>query len=71
MVRICCIENWIPKKLLSNQGEKSINCYIIMVPLKKKFKYGTPKPRKTGYPNKQGKVGAYGGFNESTKGSGL
>ena len=32
--------------LLSNQGEKSINFYFIMVPLRKKvLKYGTPKPR--------------------------
>ena len=32
--------------LLSNQGEKSINFYFIMVPLRKKvFKYGTPKTR--------------------------
>ena len=31
--------------LLSNQGEKSINSYFIMVPLRKKvLKYGTPKP---------------------------
>ena len=31
--------------LLSNQGEKSINFYFIMVPLRKKvLKYGTPKP---------------------------
>ena len=31
--------------LLSNQGEKSINLYFIMVPLRKKvLKYGTPKP---------------------------
>ena len=33
--------------LLSNQGEKSIHFYFIMVPLRKKvLKYGTPKPRK-------------------------
>ena len=32
--------------LLSNQGEKSINFYFIIVPLRKKvLKYGTPKPR--------------------------
>ena len=32
--------------LLSNQGEKSINFYFIMVSIKKKvLKYGTPKPR--------------------------
>ena len=32
--------------LLSNQGEKSINSYFIMVPLRKKaLKYGTPKSR--------------------------
>ena len=31
--------------LLSNQGEKSIDFYFIMVPLRKKvLKYGTPKP---------------------------
>ena len=31
--------------LLSNQGEKSINFYFIMVPLRKKvMKCGTPKP---------------------------
>ena len=31
--------------LLSNQGEKSINCYFIRVPLRKQvLKYGTPKP---------------------------
>ena len=31
--------------LLSNQGEKSIHFYFIMVPLRKKaLKYGTPKP---------------------------
>ena len=31
--------------LLSNQGEKRINLYFIMAPLRKKvFKYGTPKP---------------------------
>ena len=31
--------------LLSNQGEKSINFYFIVVPLRKKvLKYGTPKP---------------------------
>ena len=31
--------------LLSNQGEKSINLFFIMVPLRKKvLKYGTPKP---------------------------
>ena len=31
---------------LSNQGEKSINYYFIMVPsLKKVLKYGTLKPR--------------------------
>ena len=30
--------------LLSNQGEKSINFYFIMVPLRKTvLKYGTPK----------------------------
>ena len=35
--------------LLSNQGEKSINCYFIMVPLRKKvLKYGTPNPRSSG-----------------------
>ena len=34
--------------LLSNQGEKSINFYFIMVPLRKKvLKYGTPKPSGT------------------------
>ena len=32
--------------LSSNQGEKSINLYFIMVLLRKKvLKYGTPKPR--------------------------
>ena len=32
--------------LLSNQGEKSINLYFIMVPIRKQvLKYGTPKPR--------------------------
>ena len=32
--------------LLSNKGEKSINFYFTMVPLRKKvLKYGTPKPR--------------------------
>ena len=32
--------------LLSNQGEKSIDLYVIRVPLRKKvLKYGTPKPR--------------------------
>ena len=32
--------------LFSNQGEKSINVYFIMVPLREKvLKYGTPKPR--------------------------
>ena len=31
--------------LLSNQGEKSVNFYFIMAPLKTKvLKYGTPKP---------------------------
>ena len=31
--------------LFSNQGEKSINFYFIMVPLRKEvLKYGTPKP---------------------------
>ena len=30
--------------LLSDQGEKSINFYFIMVPLRKVLKYGTPKP---------------------------
>ena len=31
---------------LSNQGEKSINFYFTMVPLRRKvLKYGTPKPR--------------------------
>ena len=35
--------------LLSNQGEKSINFYFIIVPLRKKvLKYGTPKPRFSG-----------------------
>ena len=32
-------------RLLSNQGEKSINFYFIMVPFKEKvLKYGSPKP---------------------------
>ena len=31
--------------LLSNQGEKSINFYFTMAPLRKKvLKYGTPQP---------------------------
>ena len=31
--------------LLSNQGEKSISFYFVMVPLRKQvLKYGTPKP---------------------------
>ena len=31
--------------LIRNQGEKSINCYFIRVPFRKKeLKYGTPKP---------------------------
>ena len=34
-----------------NQGEKSINFYFIMVPLRKKvLKYGTPKPSILGGP---------------------
>ena len=42
---------------LSNQGEKSINSYFIMVPLRKKvLKYGTPKPSQnpTHWPKTQG-----------------
>ena len=32
-------------EVLSNQGERSMNFYFIMVPLRKQvLKYGTPKP---------------------------
>ena len=32
-------------EVLSNQGERSLNFYFIMVPLRKQvLKYGTPKP---------------------------
>ena len=38
----------VRRRLLSDQGEKSINFDFIMVPVKKKvLKYGTPKPKKS------------------------
>ena len=44
--------------LLSNQGEKSIDLYVIRVPLRKKvLKYGTPKPRFRVYRSTSGSLG--------------